>query len=114
MTGHIMLLDVLELGGLFEGRHVPVQISEPAMDGRITASDIANVALKVLDIDCVEADDGYVQAYIGFGEMRTEIIRSLGSCGVELGFGLVEVSKEVCNGGVVGFLRAGESGLARR
>jgi len=56
MTLGIMLLDMLELCRLAEGRMVPVKIAHPAVDIRVTRADIANVALEVLDIDRVEAD----------------------------------------------------------
>jgi hypothetical protein len=114
MAGHVMFLDVLELCRLLEGRDVPVQIPQPAMDSGIAAADIADVAFEVLDIHRIEAGDGHVQAYVRFGDVGAEVVRALGSCGgLELRLGFVEVSEEFGHGAVVGFLAAGESGLAK-
>ena len=109
-----MLLDMLELRRLLERRHVPVQISEPAVDGGIAAADVADVAFEVRHVDGIEADGGHVQAHVRFGESFSEVVRSLGRCGREPGFGFVEVGEEVGHGGFVGLLRTGGSGLARR
>jgi hypothetical protein len=112
MTGHVVFLDMLELRRLLERRDVPVQIPQPAMDGRIAAADIADVAFEVLDIDRVEARDSHVQAYVRFGDISAEVVGALGSCGLELRLGFVEVGEELGHGVVVYFLGAGESGLA--
>lgn len=91
---HVMLLDMLKFRRVLECRHIPVQISEPAVDGRISATDVANVALEVLDVDCVEADDGHEEADVCFGKLGTEVEGS-GCCGGrEVGFGLVEVCEQ--------------------
>jgi hypothetical protein len=53
-----MLLDVGELGGLAEGGDIPVEVAEPLVERWVSATDVADVALEVLDVDGVEADDG--------------------------------------------------------
>ena len=111
---HVMFLDMLELRRLLKGGHVPVQISEPAVDGRIAAAYVADVAFKVRHVDGIEADGGHVQAHVRFGEVFAEVVRSLGRCGHELGLDFVEVGEEVGHSSIVCFLRTGGSGLARR
>ena len=37
------------------------------MKGRVSGSDILDIIFKMLDVDGVEADDGYVEAGVGFG-----------------------------------------------
>ena len=84
-----MVLDVFELGRLAKGhRVVPVQMSHPAMEVRVPASDfalsvilkkkkkkggeltVADVALEVLHVDWVEADDGCEETDVCFGDVR--------------------------------------------
>src|SRR2546423_2326331 len=114
MARHIVLLNMLELGGLFECRHIPVEIPEPAMDGRVAASNVSNVALEVLDVYRVETDHGHVQANVGFGKVLAEIIWSFGSRGLELRLGFVEMGEEIGHCSFICFLSAGESALARK
>jgi len=66
-----MFLDVFELGRLAKGhRVVPVQMPHPAMEVRVPASDVADVALEVLHLDRVEADDGCKETDVCFGDVR--------------------------------------------
>jgi len=39
----------------------------------VSAADVADVALEVLDVDCVEADDGRVQAHVLLGQAVAEV-----------------------------------------
>ena len=87
----IVFLDVLKLGRLAEGRNIPIQSSEPFMKSRIPTADVANVALEVLNIDGVEANDGGVESDVGFGDVGAVVER--GSVGSKMGFGTVEGSK---------------------
>lgn len=41
----------------------------------ISAADVTEVALEVLDVNCVEADDGCVKADVCFGQAVTEVER---------------------------------------
>lgn len=52
-----MLLDVQEVGRLTEGRDVPVEMAHPPVDGWISRPDVAQVALEMLNVDGVEADN---------------------------------------------------------
>lgn len=65
MTLGVMLLDVRELGRATKSLVVPVQIPDPLMQVWIAASDVPNVALEVLYIHSIEADDGRVQTNVG-------------------------------------------------
>lgn len=67
----VVVLDVLELGRLTKGLGVvPVQMPHPLVQGWIAGTNIADVALEVLDIDGVKADDGGEEADISFGDVR--------------------------------------------
>lgn len=50
-------LDVLELGRILELRMVPIQVSHPLMQCRITTPNIPNVALEVLHVHRIEPDN---------------------------------------------------------
>ena len=109
MTLRIMLLDMLKHRRLPERRFIPIQFPHPSMQGRVAATDIADVAFEMLHVDGVEADDGGVEADIGFGDGGAEVIRSF--CVVvllgEVGFGAVEGGEEGLDGGFVGGLGSG-------
>ena len=69
----VVVADMLKLGRLAKGRHIPVEVAQPGVDGRVAAADVADVALEVLDVDGVEAHDGGVQAHVGFGDGVAEV-----------------------------------------
>lgn len=52
------------------------------MEVGISAADIAEVALEVLNVDCVEADDGREQTHVGLGKTVAEVERSRRLCEV--------------------------------
>ena len=60
----VVLLDVRELGRAAKGLVVPVQVAHPLVEVGVAAADVADVALEVLHVDGVEADDGRVEAHI--------------------------------------------------
>lgn len=68
MTRRVVLLDVLKLRRVVESRHVPVQLPNPFVQRWIARSDLAEVALEVLVVYCIEANDGGVETDIGFGD----------------------------------------------
>jgi len=68
------------------------------VQSRITRADIADVALEMLHVDGVEADDGDVQADISFGKTVAVIVRLC----------VVEGGEEGLNSFLVGVLGAGE------
>lgn len=106
VTLGIVLLDMLKLRGLAKGRHLPIQLPEPVMKGRIAASDVADVALEVLDVDRIEADNGRVEPDVGFGDVLAKVVWA-GVLG-EVGFCLVQMLEEGLDVLFVGFLRAVE------
>lgn len=104
MTLRIMLLNMLKLRRRPKRRHIPVQPPHPRVNSRIARADIADVALEVLDVDGVEADDGRVEADVDFREARAVVVGAWG--GGEVGLDAVEGVEEGCYGGFVGGLRA--------
>lgn len=68
----IVLLDMLEFRGVVEGWQVPVEVTQPAVNGWEAGADVFNVALEVLHVDWVEANDCCVQAYVDLGQLRAE------------------------------------------
>ena len=75
MTLGVMPFDVLKLGRFSKGRHVPVQVPQPLMQGRVAASDVADVAFEVLNVNRVEADNGRVKTDVGFRDACAKIVR---------------------------------------
>lgn len=47
----VVPLDVVELGGILEGRVVPVEVTQPPVDVRVSRADVADVAFEVLDVN---------------------------------------------------------------
>ena len=88
-----MLLDMFEMRRVLESGNVPVQVSEPAMNGRIAAADVADVAFEVLHIDAIESDYGHIKTYVRLGDVGAEVVWSFGCCRLELRFGFVEVGE---------------------
>ena len=103
-----MLLDMLELGRVPKRRLVPIQVADPFVDGRVAGANVAYVAFEVLDVDGVEADDGRVEADVGFGDVGA-VVEGRGVVG-EVGFDLGEGVEEGVQGFFVGFLRSGGGG----
>lgn len=123
MTLGVMLPDVRELRRLSECFDVPVQIADPPtephqrlnqsgigskryvlVNGRISAANIANVALEVLDIDRIETNDGRVETDVGLCDAVAVVVGTwiLG----EVFFDAVEGFEELRDGFFVGFLGA--------
>lgn len=105
----IMLFDMLKLRRVLECRYVPVQIPQPFMQSRITRSDITDVALEMLHIDGVEANDGGVEANVCFGDIGTEIVGS--SVFGKVSFGAVEGGEKGFDGLFISFLRSKDGKL---
>lgn len=103
---------MLEFGGLSERRHVPVQLPQPAVDGRVARANVTQVALEVLDIDRIEADDGGEEADVGLGDVFAKVVGA--GRGGEVGFSAVEGGEELLDVAFVGFLRPGEGSVVRR
>ena len=78
MALRIMLLDMLKLCRLSKRRHIPIQIPQPLMQSWVSAPDIADIALEVLNVDRVESDDRGIQANISLSDILTEVVRFFG------------------------------------
>ena len=109
MTLSIVFLDMFELRRLPKSGHVPIQMPQPLMQRRKARADVADVAFEMLDVDGVEADDGRVEADIGFGDGCPEVVGCRVFC--EVGFGAVEGGEEWVDGFFVGFLGAKGGGV---
>ena len=102
MTPSVMSLDMFKLRRLPKRRDIPVQVPQPLMQRRVSASDIPDIALEMLDVYWIEADDGRVEADVCFGYRGAEVV----GCGVlcEVRFDAVEGGEEGLDGFFVGFL----------
>ncbi len=109
MTFCIMVFDMFELRRVLERRYVPVQVPQPLMQRRITRSDITEIALEMLHIHGVEANDGSVEANVCLGDAGTKIVGS--SVFGKVSFGAVEGVEEGFHGFFISFLRSTESKL---
>lgn len=105
----IMILDMLELSRLLERRYVPVQLPQPLVQRRITRSNITDVALEMLHIDWIEANDGGIEANVCFSDVGTEIVGS--SVFGKVSLGAVKGDKKGFDGFLISFLRSGDSQL---
>lgn len=83
------------------------------MEIRIPGADVADVALEVLDVHDVEADDRCVETDVRFGDRLPEVVWAclFGGLIFQVGFRLVEGGEELADGFLVGFLRGGEAGF---
>jgi len=106
MTPGVMPLDVLKLGRVAEGGQVPVQLPEPLVQRGVSRPDVAQVALEVLHVHDVEADDGRVQSDVSLGDVLAEIVWARGRGQVL--FDPVERVEELRDGFFVRGLRAAE------
>lgn len=67
----VVVLDVQEVGGVVEGRLVPVQVAHPLVDRGIAGADVADVALEVLDVDRLRASVRFCFWQVGVVARRT-------------------------------------------
>lgn len=109
MTLCIVLLDVLKLRSFPECRDIPIQPPQPRMDSRVPRSNIANITLKVLDIDGVKADDRSKEPNIRLGDVVAEVVVGFGTSKIRLD--LIEGGEECSDGLLVGLLGGCEAGF---
>ena len=111
MALRVMPLDMFKLRRLPETWLIPIQIPHPLVNRRIPAPDVPDVALEVLDIHGIEADDRRIEAHVGFGDGRAVVVGPVfrGRGGGEVVFDAVEGLEELGHGGFVGGLRGGEA-----
>ena len=70
---------MIELGRILEGGNVPVKFPQPIVDGREATTDVLEVALEVLHVHWIEADDGGIETNIRFSQGIAEHIGSFAS-----------------------------------
>ena len=107
----IMLPNVFKLCRLTERRFVPVQLPDPAMQRRIPGANIAQVALEMLHVHGVEADDRRVESDVCLCDLGAEIVGlfALGVVGSEVFFCAVQRAEEGGDGVFVGRGGRGEA-----
>lgn len=104
MTPCIMPLDMFKLRRPPKRLHIPIQMSQPLMQIRVSRSYIPDIAFEMLHVDGVEADYRCVETDVGFGYGGAEVVG--GGVGGEVGFGAVEGGEEGVHGFFVGVLRS--------
>ena len=102
MTLCVVFLDMLKLRRLSESGYIPVQMPQPLMQRRVPRADIADIALKMLDVDGVEPNDGGIKANVCFGDGFAEVIGCRVLC--QVSFRTVKGGEEGLDGLFVGFL----------
>ena len=60
MALRIMFLNMLKLRRSSESVYIPVQVPQPLMQRRVSGANVSDVALEMLYVHGVEADDGGV------------------------------------------------------
>ena len=90
MTPGIMFLDMFKLRRFPKRRHIPIQLPQPPVQRRKPRTYITDIAFEMLDVDGVEADDGCVEADVGFGDVPAEVVGAGGRLGGQMGFGARE------------------------
>lgn len=110
MTLRIMIFDMRKLSRFLESRHLPIQVSDPAMQVWVIGTYCAQVRLKMLDVDYVKADDCCEEPDIGFGDLPT-VVKWPVLDGREVRLSFIEGREESCDCLVIGFLRCGEAGF---
>lgn len=100
----VMILDMSELGRVVKSRHIPVQLAHPFVQGRIAASNFAQITLEVLVIHSVKANNGCVEANISFGYLVTKVVRARALS--QIGLGTVERLEQSGHSFFIGILRS--------
>lgn len=79
------------------------------MQRRVSAPDVAQITLEVLDVDGVKSDDGCEESDIEFRELVAKVV---GTARLhEVGFGAVKGLEQSRHVLLVGFLGGGEAGF---
>ena len=112
MALRIMILDMLKLGGLSESRNTPIKMPHPIMQSRISGAYVTDIALEMLYINWVKANDGGVEAYVSLGDVLAKVVRFRMSG--QVSFSAVKGGEKGLNGFFVGFLRTEYSWSALR
>jgi len=100
-----------KLGRLTKRRDLPIQIPQPLMQIRVIRSNCPEIRLEVLHVDDVEADDGCVEADVGFGYGSAKVEGAFFGGGAQVLLCAVERFEEGSDGFFVGFLGSGKAGF---
>src|SRR3954464_11335806 len=96
-----------ELRRLSKRGDIPIQMSEPLMQMRITGTDVSYVCLEMLNIYGIEPHDCRIQSHICFRNVLAKIIRPFSSRKMFLN--TVQGSEELSYGFAIRFLGGGEA-----
>lgn len=105
----VILLDMPEICRILELRVIVIQVLHPVVQDRVIVADGAEVALEVLHVDGVEADEGGVGADVELCHLGAEEVGAFAGSGEFLQF--VEGGEGAGEGFLVGFLVGGEAGF---
>ena len=68
---------MLELSSTLECVMIPIKITQPLMNSRISRPDVTDVRLEMLNIDGIEADDCRIKSHIALCDLLAPIEWSL-------------------------------------
>lgn len=105
----IVLLDMLKLRRILERRAIPVQLSHPLMNRRISRSNIPDITLEVLNIHGIESNDRRVQSDVNLCDLVAEVVWTRRAR--EVLFHFIEGFEELRDCFLVGVLCRSEAGL---
>lgn len=95
-----------ELCGLAKSRVFPIAVSRPFVQIWIATADVANIALEVLHVYSIEANDGRIQPHICLCGVLAVVVWAAGLRNVLLG--TIEGCEKGLDGFLIGFLCAAE------
>ena len=84
MTLGVVFLYMLKLRRPTKRLFVPIQLPQPLVQSRVPGPDVADVALEMLHVYNVEADDGRVQSNVCLCDVFPIVVRSRRGCKVLL------------------------------
>lgn len=111
MASRIVKFNMIKICGVPEGGNVPEEVAHPSVEVGVARADIADVALEVLNVDWVKADDGYVESDISLSETGAVIIWSLGLHRGKMSLGAVEGAEQGAYVAKIGDAGCGKTGL---
>jgi len=63
-----MYLDVFKVCRIFECIIIPIKLLHPFVDGRISVTDCAEIALEMINIDRIEPNNRHPESHVSFCE----------------------------------------------
>lgn len=104
-----ILFDVGEISRFPESFDIPVQILKPLVNNRVVATNRSKVALEMLHIDHIKADDCGICSDVKFGETFSKYVWA--TISKDDALQLIERSEYCRYVFVIGFLICSETGL---